>query len=65
MKTFQGIRRGDRVTFTDRFGHYRTGRAQALLLFPDHVVLNMGGRHGTPQVVDASNYVSHTTTHQE
>jgi hypothetical protein len=45
------IRHGDRVAFVDRDGKRRTGRANGLLLFPTHCVLDMGGRYGTPQVV--------------
>lgn len=58
--TFQGIRAGDRVTFVTAHGQTLTGRAQLLLCFPTHVVVNCGGAHGRPAVVNASNYVSHT-----
>ena len=51
------LKHGDRVTFVDRFGAERTGRVNGLLVFPDHVVLDMGGRHGTPQVVDMSSTI--------
>ena len=44
-----GIGPGDRVTFVDRFGKERTGRA--VMYGPAGWVLNMGGRYGTPQVV--------------
>ena len=37
----------------------RTGKANRLLIFPgSHVVINLGGRHGTPGVVDETNLVS-------
>lgn len=36
----------------------RTGVANPLLIFPAHVVINLGGRFGTPGVVDASNIVA-------
>ncbi len=36
----------------------RTGVANPLLLFPSHVVINLGGRFGTPGVVDARNIVA-------
>lgn len=36
----------------------RTGKVNRLLIFEDHVVIDLGGRHGTPGVVDASNIVS-------
>jgi hypothetical protein len=60
---FKGIRSGDRVTYRTPQGQVKTGTAVGLLLFPDHVVINVGGKHGTPQVVDASNFVS--VTHKE
>lgn len=36
----------------------RAGVANPLLIFPSHVVINLGGRYGTPGVVDSSNLVS-------
>ena len=37
----------------------RTGKANPLLIFPgSHVVINLGGKHGTPGVVDETNIVS-------
>jgi hypothetical protein len=51
------IRGGDRVTIVDQQGKQRTGRANPLLCFADHVVLNMGGRYGTPAYADAKNIV--------
>lgn len=57
--SFMGIRPGDRVTFSTPQHERRTGRAQLLLVFESHVVVNLGGRYGTPQVVDSSNYISH------
>jgi len=36
----------------------RTGKVNPLLIFPEHVVINLGGRHGTPGVVDERNIVS-------
>jgi hypothetical protein len=47
----------DRVTISTRFGP-RTGRAQPLLFFPTHVVLNLGGKHGTPAVADLGNIIA-------
>jgi hypothetical protein len=49
------IRPGDRVTITKR-GHKRTGRV--VMSFPTHVVLNMGGPHGTPEVAGFANILS-------
>jgi hypothetical protein len=59
-RVFKGIQAGDRVTFLTPRGHKSEGRARALLLFPTHVVVNCGGRHGTPAVVNERNYVCHT-----
>jgi hypothetical protein len=42
---------GARVTFLDRHGIKRTGRVNGLLVFADHLVLDMGGMYGTPCVV--------------
>lgn len=57
---FQNIRPRARVMYRDRFGQERTGRANPLLIFPTHVVLDIGGKYGTPQVVNDSNYIRHT-----
>ena len=48
------IKMGDRVTIVNRFGQQRTGRA---VMPSSHGgwVLNMGGRHGTPELADNSN----------
>lgn len=62
--TFAGIRGGDRVVFTDARGNVRAGIASPLLLFPAHVVVNTGGQHGTPAVVNASNYLRHSPRRQ-
>ena len=45
----RGYHVGDRVTFRDRLERERTGRV--VFAEPTHLVLNMGGAHGTPQVV--------------
>lgn len=37
-----------------------TGKANGLLIFPEHVVINLGGKFGKPGVVDASNIVKVT-----
>ena len=37
----------------------KSGKANALLIFEDHVVVNGGGKYGTPAVVDAGNYERH------
>lgn len=45
------IGHGDIVTFRTRDGREMRGRANGLLLFPTHAVLDMGGKYGKPQVV--------------
>lgn len=36
----------------------KVAKVQPMLVFPDHVVVNLGGKHGTPFVVDAGNFIS-------
>ncbi len=57
---FMAVRGGDLVTFRDRFGVAKRGRAQPLLTNPREgtIVLNMGGAYGTPMVVTHRNFVS-------
>lgn len=55
--TFNGIRPGDRVTYSDSHGKLHHGKAR--ICQAGHVVLNIGGRFGTPQVVNESNYACH------
>ena len=47
---------GSRVTLRTPQGQERTGRA--VMLGPAGWVLNIGGRHGTPGVVSATNLVA-------
>lgn len=62
---FQNIVGGQRVYFRQYAGLGRngaeykeaSGKANPLLLFQNHVVLNIGGRYGTPQVVNAENFI--------
>jgi hypothetical protein len=60
INTFGAVRGGDMVSFRDRFGILRRGRAQPLLCNPEAgtVVLNMGGMYGTPVVVTPKTFVS-------
>jgi hypothetical protein len=51
------VYRNDRVTISTPHGQV-TGRANGLLFFPDHCVIDIGGRHGTPAVADASNIIA-------
>lgn len=34
-----------------------SGKVNPLLVFNTHVVVNIGGKHGTPQVVDDKNFI--------
>lgn len=60
------IRPGDTVTATFPCGRTlkgieykeRHGKVNPMLIFDEHVVINLGGKHGTPGVVDARNIVS-------
>lgn len=59
---FKGIRPNARVTYLARTGMgevigWRNGRAR--LVFPDHVVIDAGGKYGRPVVVNDSNYLQH------
>lgn len=64
--TFQNVKPGDRVTALRPNGIGRNGpewtrvTGRAVLCFPSHVVLNIGGRYGTPFVVSADNFISAT-----
>ena len=53
------VRAGDKVTIVDRFGKEHTGKA---VMHSSHGgwVLNMGGRYGTPGLVDERNFVRAT-----
>jgi hypothetical protein len=57
MTIFRNIRAGDRVAYITPQGQTFTGRAQRLLCFPSHVVVDAG--RGRPVVVDESNYRGH------
>lgn len=56
---FEELRSMDRVTIRTPQGQERTGIAQMLLCNPaaGSVVLNMGGKHGTPAVCTPTNFV--------
>lgn len=51
------IRPGDRVRIKTPHGGERTGRV--VIQTGTHCVLNLGGKHGTPGVADAGNFVRH------
>lgn len=60
------VRGGDRVKYMAYAGRgskgpeYREaeGKVNPLLIFPEHMVINVGGRHGTPAVVNEENFVA-------
>jgi hypothetical protein len=52
---FGDIRVGDRVTLLTAHGQERTGRV--VMRGPAGWVLNLGGRHGTPGIVNEGNFV--------
>ena len=62
--TFNGLRLGDRVKFLVPAGIGRHGQEWAektgkvALAFGGHVVVNGGGRFGTPYVVNERNFLS-------
>lgn len=64
MAAFNNLRPGDTVTYMGYAGRglrgpgYKQASGRVVLVFPEHVVLNTGGRYGRPQVVDADNFVA-------
>lgn len=62
LELVKSIRPGDTVSarFSNGLGEkkVRTGKVSPLLIFRDHVVINLGGPYGTPGVVTADNIVS-------
>lgn len=54
---WRGIAPGDTVHFSTQHGN--PGKGRVVMSLPTHVVLNIGGRHGTPKLVDENNYMSH------
>ena len=63
--SFNGIRPGDRVTLAVHAGIGRNGpetkpkSGRCVMAFESHVVVNLGGRFGTPGVCTADNYINH------
>lgn len=55
---WRGIRPGDTVHYSTPQGNKAKGVVR--ISTSTHVVLNGGGRHGTPVVVDENNFMSHT-----
>lgn len=53
------LRPGTKVTFTLPMGYasFTTKKGKVVLAMGTHVVVNMGGRHGTPAVVTPENVV--------
>jgi hypothetical protein len=56
-KRWRGIDPGVTVWFFTPHGARRSGRV--VLVEEHHVVVNTGGRHGTPAVVDEKNFSGH------
>lgn len=60
---FEGIRPGDIVEYRAYAGmgitgpEYKKVKGRCVMTFPDHAVLNISGEHGTPAVVDKTNFV--------
>lgn len=57
---WRGIMPRDRVRFTTPHGNGKNGTV--VISTPTHVVVNVGGRYGTPHVVNENNYQGHITT---
>lgn len=63
MQTFNNLRPGKTVRFLIPNGFGRHGqeckekRGRVVMAFEHHVVVNGGGRHGTPFVVNEKNFV--------
>ena len=63
FKALRDKRPGDRITFLIPNGIGRNGvewkkkSGRVVMTFPHHVVVNGGGRHGTPYVVSESNFI--------
>ena len=67
--SFENLKGGDRIRYWRANGtkleggkavtdwKQKVAKVQPLLVFADHVVVNEGGRYGTPYVVDAGNYI--------
>lgn len=60
---FEGIRPCDIVEYMAYAGmglagpEYKKAKGRCVMTFPDHVVLNVGGLHGIPVVVDEISFV--------
>lgn len=60
---FKNLKPGKRITFRIPNGFGRGGQewkeksGRVVMAFPSHVVVNGGGRYGTPYVVDEKNFV--------
>lgn len=61
--TFQNKKPGNKVTFLVHAGIGRNGperkpkTGKVVLAYPTHLVVNGGGRYGTPYVVNEKNFV--------
>lgn len=59
---FMGLKGGDRIVFVMPNGAgqpwvKKSARVQPLLVFENHVVVNLGGQYGTPYVVNVGNFL--------
>jgi len=63
MNTFKNIKPHTTVTFLIPNGFGRNGQeykqktGKVVFAYPTHLVVNGGGRYGTPYVVDENNFV--------
>ena len=61
--TFNNLRPGKSITFLVSNGigrhgiEYKEKRGRVVMALASHVVVNGGGRHGTPHVVNEKNFV--------
>lgn len=51
------FKRGQRIRFYDRFGNIKTGTYVMASSQEGYVVLNMGGKHGTPYVCNINSII--------
>lgn len=63
LADFRAIRPGTRVAYLRYAGsgtrgpEYCPATGKVVMSFPSHLVLNVGGRYGTPAMLDARNFI--------
>jgi len=68
--TFNNLRPGQHIAFLIPGGIGRNGRewsrktGRVVMAFSTHVVVNAGGRHGTPRVVSGENFLETLTNNK-